>query len=207
MGRKLIDLSGRRFGRLTVIRKAERHAEGTWKWECACDCGGSKVCRGYSLVRGDTRSCGCLQREHSRPTARRHGMSGTKMYGVWKSMLQRVRNGNDASYGNYGGRGIRVCDRWLVFENFYADMGEPPPETSIDRIDVNGDYEPGNCRWVDKKTQCRNRRNNKKVTVKGVTRTLSEWVEITGIHKSTLLNRISKNWQQDRILEPATRRK
>ena len=131
-----------------------------------CDCGTEKEIMDSSVKRGNTKSCGCLLRENGRKTAKlntTHGMRYTKEYECWKSMKQRCSNPNKDGYKNYGGRGIKVCDRWLnSFENFYADMGPKPVGHSIDRINNDGNYEPKNCKWSSNSDQAYNRRPKRK---------------------------------------------
>jgi hypothetical protein len=154
---KIIDLTGEKFGRLTVLAW---HPSGIWRsrsqpmWLCRCRCGIERVVLGHHLRAGKTRSCGCFARERSTT----HGLSRTHVYRVWQGMKERCLNRRHRSYFNYGGRGIKVCERWLIFENFYADMGDPPPGLSLDRINNNGNYEPNNCRWATQAQQLANRR-------------------------------------------------
>lgn len=157
------DKTGQRFGRLFVLHRDEGRR---LHWICQCDCGEIVSVQSNNLASGNTSSCGCLQREKAReyaPGGRpTHGMYKTRVYTIWVGMIQRTRNPNIPNWHNYGGRGIRICDRWLRFENFLADMGEPPAGLSIDRINNDGNYEPGNCRWATAKEQIHNRRVTKK---------------------------------------------
>lgn len=124
----------------------------------------------------------------------------TPTYHTWSGMVARCNNPRHKSFGRYGGAGIRVCERWLTFANFLADMGEKPRGTSIDRIDHTRGYEPGNCRWATDKQQARNKRNNRPMTLDGVTRTQAEWVELLGIHQATLNDRLAHGWSDERAL-------
>jgi hypothetical protein len=147
------DITGQRFGKLVVINRAtERKWDRRLAWICRCDCGHELIAAGKSLRNGKTTQCRSCGKTF-------HGRSGTHLYGVWSSMVTRCTNSNNHAFPYYGGRGIQVCERWRKFENFLADMGErPSTQHSLDRIDVNGNYSPDNCRWTTSEVQVANRR-------------------------------------------------
>jgi hypothetical protein len=206
------DLSGRVFNRLLVIRKAiKTDPSADTKYVCECSCGRITIVLRGSLVRGDTSSCGCrLEEVRSRGANLRHGLAGSVEYGVWSNMISRCFNRGVISFPNYGGRGITVCERWrLSFEAFYEDIGpRPGPEYSIERRDVNGNYEPGNCRWATKAEQSRNKRNNFFIIHDGRKQTLADWSRETGICEATIRYRIRYfGWSPARALTTPGRNK
>jgi hypothetical protein len=164
---KFIDLMGMKFERLAVVKEAGRDKNKKVLWDCVCDCGNEKTVVGGDLKSGKTRSCGCLQSEVVTAMSTKHGnakRSGiSDEYKSWCNMIQRCTNPSATQYEHWGGRGIKVCDRWLnSFENFINDMGKRPTKKhSIDRIDVNGDYEPDNCHWITNLEQQVNKRTPK----------------------------------------------
>jgi hypothetical protein len=188
---KRIDITGERFGRLVAL-SAHSYGKQT-RWNCVCDCGERRVVLLSQLRDGKTQSCGCLHIERVK-AARTHGMASSPEYTVWRSMLDRCRNPNGATYARYGGRGIAVCARWQgSFEAFYADMGpRPSPEHSIDRIDNSGNYEPGNCRWATHTEQALNKRNNRFIEWNGARLTVTQWAGRIGVSQSALSHRLSR---------------
>ena len=136
------------------------------------------------------KSCGCFRREFTTDTSSTHRLSKTRTYSIWKGVIKRCLNKGSRGYRHYGGRGIKVCDQWLAFEAFLADMGECPAGMSIDRIDNDGDYTPENCRWATKAQQARNTCRAKTLTLNGLTLPLKEWAELSGIKYHTLYQRV-----------------
>lgn len=201
------DISGHRFCRLVVLSPAGKAgASRSQRWHCVCDCGERLAVVGRDLRNGTTRSCGCLSRETSRDvgySSKTHGMTGTSIYAIWRGMLARCNNPNEPSYRHYGGRGIRVCDRWLEFDAFLADMGDRPATLSLDRRDNNGNYEPGNCRWATMTQQGRNRRTNNLIEFMGERLCLSEWAERLNMPVPTLEARFRRGWSiEDALCKP-----
>lgn len=205
---KVIDLVGQRFGRLTVLAFEKLKVFPSGKrcavWRCKCDCGAVVCAKADALKQGHTTGCGCRQKEQLAERARRlgkmrtvHGMEGTQIYHVWRGMKNRCCNPNSEKYKNYGARGIKVCDEWKDdFQAFfdYVSKLEPFGEEgfSLDRIDVNGDYAPGNVKWSTAKEQARNRRNNLLVEYNGRIMTVAQAAQESGIRASVLYGRIRR---------------
>lgn len=181
------DLTGVKFGKLTAVRHMENRAQRGAMWEVHCDCGSTKIMPAGRLLSGASESCGCSKGHH--------GMSGSKTYASWGQMIQRCTNPKTFSYPKYGARGIAVCQRWMNFENFLADMGERPPGKTIDRINNNGNYEPGNCRWATRTEQARNTSRNNFVVVNDAKVLVTDLATRNGIRASTARARICLGWE------------
>jgi hypothetical protein len=192
------DLTGQRFGRLRVSGLAEeRNAQGRRQWWCRCDCGAHVIVLACLLTGGETRSCGCLKK-------RQGGGWGTPEYRSWRNLIARCYNRRNTRYASYGGRGIRVCDRWRdSFSNFREDMGQCPPGCSIDRIDNNGNYEASNCRWATRIQQARNKTTTRIIECNGKTLSMAEWAELTGIGFRIIHQRLKSGWTvEDALSRP-----
>jgi len=204
------NLIGQKFERLIVLKRMDNDKWGKSCWLCECDCGKEKIVIGSDLKSGNTKSCGCLAKEKLIKRLTKHGHSTTtkvsKTYISWADMIQRCTNPNHKDYHNYGGRGIKVSKRWVKFENFLEDMGEPPTDKhTLDRISNDGNYCKSNCRWATRKEQSRNTRRNRLITYKGKTQCLIEWAEELGINYSTLKWRLCNGWSIERAFETSTK--
>lgn len=203
------DLTGRRFGRLEVIRQDGMRGASV-AWQCQCDCGNVKTISSKHLSYGVTNSCGCLARESARnlivKQTYRHGRSMDKVYKVWTAMVQRCHNENNEYYYNYGARGIVVCDRWKNdFAAFLHDMGESNGGT-LDRIDNNGNYEPSNCRWVSRHEQMRNTRRTVMIEFNGETLCAKDWARRLGLPSGqTITWRLKQGWSIEKALTTPAR--
>ncbi len=191
-GKNAADLIGQRFGRLVVISSAGSSKHQKRTWSCQCDCGVKIITTTGDLRNGTTKSCSCIQKEWALIANKSHGMSNSPEYEVWIGMKKRCLNKSQASFKNYGGRGIRVCKRWIEsFEGFIKDMGHRPSDDhTIERVDPNGDYEPGNTVWLPSKMQALNKRSSVRVEWGGKTQCLSEWSKELSIPYETLRSRI-----------------
>ncbi len=194
---------GNRFGKLVVVAEC-----GTDKWHnrlftCKCDCGGESVVAGCLLRNGNTKSCGCLKRSVLGDSSRTHGARKTRAYYSWWNMKSRCERPNSKYFADYGGRGIKICDRWNSFDNFLSDMGQPAEGETLERVNNDLGYSPDNCRWVDRKTQANNRRSSVFYEVYGARKTLQQWADLAGISRTTISARIKAGWDIDRaILTP-----
>lgn len=198
---KVIDIHGQKFYRLEVV-KFEGVVEHNAMWKCVCDCGNTVVVKGSHLRDKNTKSCGCYMIEKLKKINTTHGKSKTPLYVLYRGLVARCLNKNHSAYYRYGGRGIKVCDRWLKYENFYEDMEEGytkhcevygRSDTSIDRVNNNGDYCKDNCKWVTRTEQQSNTRRNKFISYSGETLTVKQWSKRLNIRYTTLWQRLYKN--------------
>lgn len=203
-GRNFKDLTGQIFGRLTVLSFAGILKYRAAFWRCRCECGNETVVRSQKLCDGVQLSCGCLGKQRLAEYRLSHGMWGSKEYWAWALAKNRCNNPKNRGYKNYGGRGIRMSAAWSdSFEQFYKDMGPCPPGMSLDRINNDGHYEHGNCRWTTQTAQMRNTRATAKITHAGLTLSFAEWAEITGISVNTLRARHYLKWKPPDLFKPA----
>lgn len=200
MGRA-VDLTGMRFGRLSVVRKT-RSASGRVAWVCKCECGNETTTLTTELLKGHAKSCGCYHRDKMSVSFRKHGQHKTRLYKIWSNMLQRCGNPKNDNYQRYGAKGINVCEEWKDFQAFYkwATANGYTENLSIDRIENSKGYCPENCRWETPQAQTDNRGCTHNISFNGKTQTLKRWAEETGIPYKNLLWRINKGWPIDRAL-------
>lgn len=204
LGPKAQPLTGQTFGRITVLGPVGRTADNRYViYLCQCSCGTLKEIRGCNLRYGHTRSCGCLSLELLSERARVHGRCTEGAYQSWRKMKYRCRNSDDPAYPRYGGRGIDYCDAWESFEQFYADMGDRPAGTSIERIDNSKGYYKENCCWATRYAQSNNRRNNILVDFQGSQMTLSQAAKLAGVSYKLAHKRMKKGWSlEDALFKP-----
>jgi hypothetical protein len=191
---KLIDETRALYGRLCVVKRVRLPNKKEGVWECLCTCGTTSFVSGTNLRSGNVVSCGCSINEKRQFNNRTHGLSKTPTYNNWANMVQRCTNPKVPGYRDYGARGIRVCKRWLLFSNFYADMGKCPEHHTIERINNNRGYTPSNCCWATWLTQNNNKRSNRRLTVGTLTLCLTEWARLAGIRHATLRERLDRGW-------------
>ena len=214
MGRNVIDLTGQRFGRLTVIERADDHVGPSGRkhvvWRCKCDCGNEVIVRSVNLKSGHTKSCGCLRRGLLGKRRMTHGYSKERLYRIWNGIIQRCYNPKNNAYKNYGMRGIAMCDEWRYsyepfrewsLNNGYDEAAERK-YCQIDRIDVDGPYSPENCRWVTSKENANNRRNNVFINYNGEKKTFAQWCSELGLNANTVWSRINNlGWDTAKAIE------
>lgn len=201
---KFQDLAGRKFGQWTVLRYAGKQKK-AHQWLCECKCGTISKVSGANLGRASL-SCGCLKHKRAAAKKQIHGVRRDAEYEAWSLMLARCVNTKRRDYCFYGGRGIRVCERWRYsFDTFYADMGPKPSTRSLDRINHDGDFEEANCRWVTAKQRQRNRRR-RMLAYQGRTLCVAKWAKRLGVSRATLYNRIQDGWTVERAITTPVRR-
>lgn len=211
---KLIDLTGKRFGRLTVIERAENANNGHTRWLCQCDCGGKTIVERGDLCTGKVKSCGCLNKEIAvqiGTLGATHGKSNTRLYNIWSRMKARCYNSKDTFYKIYGGRGISVCSEWRNDFQTFCDWAVSHgycEGLTIDRIDNDKGYSPDNCRWASRTQQVRNRKVTKKYALNGESKTLAEWCEIYQKGYSKVWARVLRSgWTIEEALDLVPRKK
>lgn len=205
---KPLNLIGLKFNRLTVIKREPNNRWGQTRWLCRCDCGKLTVVGGTDLKKGHIKSCGCLNLETSLknlPDNSTHHTSRTHLYRVWSLMKQRCENPKHKSYAYYGGRGIRICAEWHDAATFFewARSSGYREDLSLERINVNGDYEPSNCTWVTMREQARNKRNNVWIEYQGQKMLLSDVAKLLGLSYQALKSRYDHGDRGDRLFRPA----
>jgi len=203
------NITGQKFNRLTAIKFSHRKGR-VYYWEFLCDCGNKITIAKSDILNGHTKSCGCFRKENSSSMHTTHGMTKTRFYNIWQSMIQRCNDSTAISYPRYGGRGIKICRKWLDFQNFKDDMYESyikhskkfgEKNTTIDRVNNRDDYKSSNCRWATPFTQSRNKRNNRMITFKGKTQCLTDWAIEYDLQRKTLHNRLYYyGWTIERAL-------
>jgi len=201
---KFVDLTGQVFGRLTVMSRAPANGlSKASRWNVLCTCGEPRVVYANSLRSGATRSCGCLKLDVQRARLQSHGLSRTKSYRAWYAMWHRCTNPTNASYANYGGRGISVAPEWADVHRFIEDMGEHPGgNLSLERVDNNLGYSKSNCVWATAQEQTDNRSITRRLTLHGVTKTVKEWADEVGLKYTTLLRRVDDwGWSVEKALD------
>lgn len=203
-------MKGLKIGRLFVLEREGTNSDNRATWICLCDCGEKTVVTGKHLRNGDTKICGCLDIDKKKERMTKHGRAKTRLYNIYSDIKKRCYNSNFKFYQYYGGRGIKVCNEWFGengFINFYnwAMNNGYSDDLSIDRIDVNGNYEPSNCRWATMKEQNNNKINSHFVTINGITKTIGEWADISGLSFSVIRSRVIKGLENDDILKPVER--
>jgi hypothetical protein len=190
------DITGKAYGKLTVVQYLRQSKHRHSIWECKCECGNFTEKTINSLNSGKVKSCSCYRRDNSKY----NGMSAKREYNIWQHMINRCENHKSNNYYRYGGAGITVCERWHDFVLFLEDMGDSPSKNhSIDRIDGELGYFKENCKWATAKTQARNTKRNRIIEIDGIKRCLAEWVEIYGVRYNVALSRVHRGWVGESI--------
>lgn len=197
--RKATSVIGDRFGFLTISNEIEK-VNKQRVVVCLCDCGLVKTVLLPNLRAGHTKSCGCIQKAAVKASNSTHGLSASREHISWASMKARCSDSSRPDYGHYGGRGISFCKEWTRFEAFLADMGERPKGTSLDRIDVNGNYEPSNCRWATAEQQANNKRVNRIIDINGGSQTLAQACASKNLNYKTVHQRLRRGWTIEKAL-------
>lgn len=212
------DLTGKKYGRLTVVNldhKEQRIVKNKkygqkYYYLCQCECGNYKVVESCQLINGKTKSCGCYKKEIIKTVNKKHGLRNTRIYKIWCNIKARCYNKNNNRYYCYGQRGIKVCNEWLnnfvLFYNWAINNGYKDNLT-IDRIDVNGNYSPDNCRWITNKEQSQNRRSNFNITLGNKTQCLTKWAEDYNISEGTVRDRIKRGWDIEKAIKTKARKR
>lgn len=198
---RLHEAIGQRFGKILVVSAIHKPKSLT-KFLCRCDCGATTTPNAWNVIYGITTSCGCRQKERASSANLTHGKSQTSIYRRWAKMKERCLSKDSNDFKHYGGRGIKVCDRWMKFENFCKDMGEIPPGTTLERINNEGNYEPGNCRWATWADQKNNTRQNIKINIGGIIKTAAQWARHAGLSYWCMITRINLGWSGEKLLTP-----
>lgn len=197
---KFIDIIGQKFGRLLVIKLAQRGNRNRIRWLCRCDCSKEKIVYSDHLKNGSTKSCGCLNKSNALIHGHSKNNKQSPIYASWAHMIQRCVNPNNKSYCNYGDRGITVCEEWLKFENFLIDMGKKwKPGLTIERKKNEEGYHPSNCKWATRIEQANNKRNNRLFIFNGKTQSMKQWSCDLNINEKTLWTRFHRGWSIKRL--------
>lgn len=198
---KRIDLTNKRFGKLTVLKIDENKSRGELYWLCLCDCGNLKSIQGRKLRSGWTKSCGCLQKEWAKENFSTHKMSETSLYKVWENMKTRCFNPKSNRFYRYGGRGITICDEWLDFKSFseWALLNGYKDGLSLERKNIDKDYEPGNCCWIPIEKQAQNKSNTVWITYQDKKMCMAEFSKIANVSINVIRNRLKKGMTGDQI--------
>lgn len=200
---RFLDLANQKFGMLTVIRYVGCDEKYNHKWLCECECGNETIVTTGNLRKGHTTSCGCYRHKRQRDSHITHGMSSKRLYQTWQNMKNRCYNPNVESYKYYGERGIKVCEEWLESFETFADWSLENgynDTLTIDRVNVDGNYEPNNCRWIDEITQANNKRTSVLLEYSGKKQTITDWAREIGINAKVLRRRYYLGWETERIL-------